>query len=496
MTSTVSVKQPEPLHEDIGNGIKAPLGKALGSLSVNLEEELNRYRRQRQGQVPTTPRRLRMKVRQKPVDLISIPAKRVPPAPSPSPQAKISGAVAIPPPPPPNPFLAKQSQRDHVWGGTQPVPSTHDGSWADGTMALSKLDSRETLESQAGNADQDEAQALVSPHSFAPEAYLASSEELINSLTEQAPSASPQRPTKFASTKFAFRSLVLWPDGLSSPLGIGALLAVLVGSASLGYVLTNPAVLGQIPLVKRFTADSEATAELNPTPEGESRLFGSDPLQGAGPDLSEREFRELNLENLSTIEVERGVSVLSPASTPTASTATTLSTPATATTTSPATPVTPGTPAPVTSASAANQPQSAPTGQLPAPRATQPATAPQPAARPQAQPQPQPPAPTPAASQPSPASLPSSSNAPVSPAAAPVSPSAPASSGSGAYDVVTDFTGDQSLQDARNAVGDAYLRNYSDGARIQLGTHDTPEAAQQQVQELQNQGIPARVQGE
>lgn len=497
MKSNVPVKQPDPLSRDLGtNDIKVPLGNALGSLSINLEEELNRYRRQRQGHAPSAPRGLRMKVRQKPVDLISIPAKRVPTPPPAPPQAKISGAVTIPPPPPPNPFLAKQVYREQASVPPQ-TATVRAESLPQTESALARAHQNQPGDRQTNPESPDlTAQALVPPHAFAPEDYLASSEELISSLPEPEPTEPLQHRPRVTA-----KSLVVWPDGLSSPLGIAALMVVLVGSASLGYVFTNPAILGQIPLVNRFTANSETATAPNQSPEGNAELFDNDPLQGAGPDLSEREFRELTLESLSTLEVDRSVSALVPASTPTtASTPATASTPTTSSTPETTPPTeTSGSTAPVASAPSANQPQARPAqpSQLPTPRASQPTTRQPAASQPAAQPQPQPQqAPAPAATQSTPASPPPASSAPVSPAPAPSNPPAANSSSGQAYDVVTDFTGDQSLQDARNAVGDAYLRNYSDGARIQLGTYDTPEAAQQRVQELHEQGIPARIHGE
>jgi cell division septation protein DedD len=61
------------------------------------------------------------------------------------------------------------------------------------------------------------------------------------------------------------------------------------------------------------------------------------------------------------------------------------------------------------------------------------------------------------------------------------------------YYVVTDYTGDQSLEDARTAVGDAYVRNFSEGARIQMGAFDEEGSAQELVQQLEQQGIPAQI---
>jgi len=42
-------------------------------------------------------------------------------------------------------------------------------------------------------------------------------------------------------------------------------------------------------------------------------------------------------------------------------------------------------------------------------------------------------------------------------------------------------------------VGDAYVRNFSSGAKIQMGAFSQPAAAQNLVQQLQQQGISAQM---
>jgi hypothetical protein len=59
--------------------------------------------------------------------------------------------------------------------------------------------------------------------------------------------------------------------------------------------------------------------------------------------------------------------------------------------------------------------------------------------------------------------------------------------------VVTDYTGDPSLEEARTAIDDAYVRNFEVGARIQMGAFNTPEGAAAMIEELENQGIQAEI---
>jgi hypothetical protein len=96
------------------------------------------------------------------------------------------------------------------------------------------------------------------------------------------------------------------------------------------------------------------------------------------------------------------------------------------------------------------------------------------------------PAPQPA---PEPASVPPISVRP--PATATISEAPPAASDR--YYVVTDYTGDPSLSQARQAIRDAYVRNFDDGAKVQMGSFGDSASAEQMAQRLQQQGVPARV---
>jgi cell division septation protein DedD len=62
------------------------------------------------------------------------------------------------------------------------------------------------------------------------------------------------------------------------------------------------------------------------------------------------------------------------------------------------------------------------------------------------------------------------------------------------YHVVTDYNSDRALEQARQVVPDAYVRNFPEGAQVQLGAFNDAQKAQGLVQELQEKGIPAQVQ--
>jgi cell division septation protein DedD len=61
------------------------------------------------------------------------------------------------------------------------------------------------------------------------------------------------------------------------------------------------------------------------------------------------------------------------------------------------------------------------------------------------------------------------------------------------YYVVTPYSGDPSLETAREAVPEAYVRNFDTGASVQLGAFSDPAKAEELVQQLESQGIPAEI---
>ncbi|PSR16769.1 hypothetical protein C8255_16050 [filamentous cyanobacterium CCP3] len=93
----------------------------------------------------------------------------------------------------------------------------------------------------------------------------------------------------------------------------------------------------------------------------------------------------------------------------------------------------------------------------------------------------------------------SRNSAPSAPPAAPpaVAPPAPITQAplqaAPSYYVVTDYSGASSLESARGAVGDAYVRNFSSGTRIQMGAFSQESSARNLQQQLESQGIPAQV---
>ncbi len=371
----------------------------------------------------------------------------------------------------------------------------------------------------------DDATALASTAND-PFDYLASSEELLKSLSEDEPDF-----TQIHDQPGFFSSLL-------TPVGIGSSLILLLSTATLSYVFLTD---GAVRMGAKNAQPSQASAPLS---RAESPgVSGGDAGKSAtglpnSPDLAAQEFVDLNLNTLSTLKTNpasRSESKVLPTSGGLRSGAqpsgvALLPSPiplGTATTTivplpdllPPAASVNPSAPfansgtsgaisppASVAASSGAVSPsRTQPYSPLPSavphatssnPRTTIASPGTSPAATTQF--------PTPSTrSTPStsatsqaprsgtqPASASSSS---VTTSASPAKPTGGSVSSPG-YTVVAPYTGDRTLESAQQVVPDAYVRNYPDGARVQLGSFSDPEKARAVVEQLQRQGIDAQLQ--
>lgn len=470
---------------DSGHGLKLPLQRALESLSVDLDAELIRYRQSRQGEATTpAPRRLALRKRRSAINLIRVQGREdavgaladapVPPqamatasppmtasaiaaaeqVPAPSPT--VPAVPMTPPPLPPNPRLAQSTQR---FSPESAISAPVDAGAA-GAIAEARVVEPGDLLVPGGS---------LAPYQPIPEDYLETTEALLRSAVLGDDPELDLDDGDYAPPL---------TERLMTPLGIGALLLLLVGSAGLGYLFTNPAAIAHLlnhPLLQALRGSQEGSrgAEGNAEPRPSASFNPS--LEGLGPDLSSQEFIELNLESLSTLPVDQA-KLPTAASTPTTETVSpTAVTPNNNPLPSPAmtpgpviTPADPSAVPPVVATAPTptyRPPSTVPTTVRPIPAPASPAPPPEPVYQPAPQPLSEP-DPEPAATTP------------------PVAPN---------YYVVTDYTGDQSLDNARTAVEDAYVRNFSEGARIQMGAFDEESSAQELVQQLEQQGIPAQV---
>ncbi|WP_196358081.1 SPOR domain-containing protein [Nodosilinea nodulosa] len=425
------------------------LQRAIESLALNLDDELHRYRQARSGQgsVAPAPARLQLRQNRKPIDLIAL---------------KTTAAAAAAPPPPSNARLQELLGQSSVPSSQAYPPKT--------AVNQVRLSHGGTL----------------TTYRPAPEDYLESTEALLGSLPHRPQPRQEEYPPSLLRQ-------------LTTPLGMGAFLLLLVGSASLGYVITSPQALSHL-------TDNAIARRLRGEPAPDSAAAGDGAKAGSqaeadfkplGPDLSEKEFTSLDLSHIST---------LPSANTPPVTQSLPVQT-------QPGEPLSPGgdrtaaalppvaRPGVLTPAGARPNPAVLRAEIVAAPRAatpTQPSAVrptpsapatPPPALRiapPAANAQP----PQPLARDRVPASA-----APAAPAAvappAPLTQAPPAANPS--YYVVTDYTGASSLESARGVVGDAYVRNFSNGARIQMGAFSQESSARNLVNQLQNQGIPAQV---
>lgn len=277
----------------------------------------------------------------------------------------------------------------------------------------------------------------------APQEYLASSEELLRNVA----AAEEKQPTK-DKKGFAHRFL--------TPLGVGSALILTAAIALLGTALLYPDLLTRLAGKENNndvndvsgTASSPATSEIPP-----AKPSPSAPLNLTGPNLATDEFAPVNPDSLSTVETNP-----SPSASPS------LPTPNTA-----ASPTPSGTPSPPNTASDLT------TALLP-PNLSQPDRTP---------------APTSIA--PSPTPTPESPDPPRE--TDPVLESAPAapSRGDRFYYVVVDYAGSLSLQQARAIVPESYVRNFPQGAQIQMGAFSRERDAQILITRLDKQGIKATI---
>ncbi len=429
--------------------LRSALKAALGNLDVQLDEELARYRRSRSGsQMPSA--RIGQRYQHKSLDLLSVGATEDRPL-GDTATARPSYTPMNQPQP-----QEEQPQRNH-----QPdIPSS-----LSSQLALATT-SPERVADLAPAPIENLGGSLLDPatNHTGPDDYLESSEALLRSLAEE-------QPQKRAEPDFS--------ETLLTPLGIGSMLLLLLASATLGYVVMNPTTL--TALKDHLFGKSSSPTVANPSDSTNTTSASGVPLPDS-PNLANREFVDLDLDTLSSVKPRvSNIPSVVPTSVP-APRATVLPTvqsvqPTVQSTLPPM--QSRGTVATTTSVPLpqALRMQSigvglnAPPNQTALPvrkhhqkRATRQSESavPQPAAKyslsPSAQPQGQ--------------SLKASNNY---------------------YYVVTNYGSDRNLEKARGVVADAYVDTSSQGALIHLGALKSEAEAQKLTEDLQKQGIQARI---
>ncbi len=441
MRQNPKVEPPNQLPQAIA--LHPVLSTALAHLDIQLEDELVRYRRQRTaaGRAVRQPSRKRSS---ESLDLIAVSATAgglSTPAAKPVPLldqrlADVAGQAAVPDTYKPIPaFTATPQPFDGAIALRTDQPSPDN---ANSDAPLSGREDAHAL-AQAGNPDLDD--------------YLESSEELLRSLADQQAEVQAERH---------------FMQSLLTPLGVGAMLLLLLSSAMFGYVIMNPSSLPWL------TAKRTNDAGLSPEQNAGQRAIA--PPQ---PDLAKRELPELNLNNLGTINVSPGA----PSSTAPSkqATATPSSKPTVATTTAPVESQPsnqPAAPAPAQAPIPAVTSNSSRTyARISEPPQTVPLRAPEPVQAPVA----------PVRRAPA-VTAPATTTAPAATASSSQSTGEPSSAYQ--YKVGIPFENDQTLENARKVVPDAFVRTLPDGKTIvQVGAARNETEVKANVERLRDQGL-------
>lgn len=445
------------------------LQNALANLDITLEAELLRYRRQRAlGKATYTPRSL--SPRQVRAALEQMPVGS-PPAPLPEtstpsafhPTASVPPLVAIAP-------------------TATPAPETTFEDAALELQALAKQYASEVAASSDGSV------------SGSPDDYLESSEELLRTLSQEQAQVEAEQG---------------FMQSLLTPLGMGSMLLLLMSSALFGFVIMNPASVTQ--LLDRSGAIAHNTIAPTATPSDTPANLKPQ------PDLSSQEFPELSLGNLGAIPPEpggvQGVPQAPAIAQPKSPQINLGTSGLVRIAPSPAIPIVPKAP----QVNTPNPDPAPPRVDVPSPRKLAPAPSYEPPARAYVPParsysppparaytppaqsyrsppiQPYTPPSQATAPVPKPNPSPAGDRTPMPPAPGATVTPAPAIANSPTYKVVTPYTSDRTLEEYRGKVPDAYVKNYSDGAKVQFGAYQDESSAKAQAEELRKQGIPADV---
>lgn len=295
-----------------------------------------------------------------------------------------------------------------------------------------------------------------SGNAFAPNKYLESSEKLIESLDEE--TAEPEVERSLAAS-------------LLTPLGLSSMLLFLLSCTALGYAVMHPSSLARMAGLNRLLDRTTPSSSDNPANTATSDTSTKE-LPKA-PNLVSKEFVELDLSTLSNVKPTASSTIASPS-------------PKASIPPNPAAPPAPGAAVPIptedgnpargreqglNNLSTALLPSPSPSAAQPVP--TLPTL---------------PPTPSPAQSA---TVAPAATTAPVK--ASPVATTAPLGrpirATDGFYYVVADYTNEKALQQARTAVPDAYVRNFSKGVKIQMGALNDSASAERLAKELQAKGV-------
>ena len=373
------------------NDLSPTLKAVLSSLGVNLEDELNRYRRNRLSSGSSADdvfADLDDSAFSDPSNGLSLDryaldggaVERTTPASTIAVSAAIASIPSVSPPPlPPNRKLLASGKSTADEPGVEAIADINPS--LTGSLATLPFDNAGVSSTPSDNYQKN---TLTN-------GYLASSEKLIESLAE-VPSMPQADPI----------DTQLKPKRKTASLLAGATLGLLGLVAGLGasYLMSNPKV----------------AQRLAGRDQGAIATASKDTFHPPGPDLSAQEFVDLDIDNLSSLKMpQTAIDPLSAVAAPALSTAL----------------------PPIAGQPGAQPANTAPPTEIQA------------------------------------AVIPAGSN----------------------YYVTVPFTTEQGLADVRQSVEEAFVRQFSEGNRVQLAAFNSPQAAQQFVEKIKSQGITAQVYG-
>ncbi|TAF08170.1 MAG: hypothetical protein EAZ77_07650 [Nostocales cyanobacterium] len=257
------------------SGLKPALATALGSLEVQLDQELTRYRRARNGVRQPKKVSTEREISSQPQQLNTMTGELG------KTQLSVTEVKTnVISPEHPTIETEDQEQINHTQLSSAPESTK--------TTTLPAVASKSMSSIVPTKTKTAEAETLVATNNTPshPDDYLESSEALLRSLQKEQPQT---------------KKLTGSNDSLVSPLGIGSMLLLLLASLTLGYVVYNPQTLPQLNLAKLFNrgslSDSENTVVSGNTTVAESNPSPIAPIEITSipkyPNLAAREFPQV-----------------------------------------------------------------------------------------------------------------------------------------------------------------------------------------------------------
>ena len=235
-----------------------PLKAVLGSLDVQLEEELSRYRRYRRKTSPASGNKKPPKSHtQKPSEVLSVSEgeSNIEPGAAPSSQSKSSN-----------------SQSPSGWESVV-LPQS---------APLAPRPAKTQLQSEPDTPNPPGSSFPSSSNpNGEPDGYLESSQKLVKSLEERR----------------AKRRQRSWAASLFTPVGIGSMLLFLLSCIGLGYVVMSPSGMATLGLNRWWNKLNPNAETAGETADPDTVIESVEPR----PNLAAREFVDLDLDTLSNI---------------------------------------------------------------------------------------------------------------------------------------------------------------------------------------------------